>query len=191
MFIFVPMADRTKTIAGTGFLPTFLDTLDAEGSQPFIWIVPLLPLLIDMKGCHRSHDFGTIGGRRLLVRPNNFKFVVVAYVHHNRIKGGALKRLVTGPKLLQQVIVARMEQTEEKHDHENWRNDNFALSHIVHHPIKMGAESHNLLQLSHAVIEEWQEGCEGICNRVRAAMLTEGIEHLRAFAIICGAFVFK
>jgi hypothetical protein len=47
-------------------------------------------------------------GRRLLVRPNKFKFIVVAYVRHNQIEGGTLKRLVTGSKFLQQVIVARI-----------------------------------------------------------------------------------
>jgi hypothetical protein len=84
-----------------------------------------------------------------------------------------------------------MEQTKEKHDYENGRNDNFASSHIVHHPAKAGAESHNLFRLTHAVIEEGQEGREGVYDRVRAAMLIEGSEHLKAFAVICGSFVFK
>jgi hypothetical protein len=83
VFIFVPMADRAKTFPGKGLLPTFLDTLDVEGSQPFIWVVPLLHLLIDVRGCCCSCGFGTFGGQRLLVQPNKFKFIVVAYVRHN------------------------------------------------------------------------------------------------------------
>jgi hypothetical protein len=77
------MADWTKTISGEGSLPMFLDTLDVEGSQPFIWVVPLLPLLIDVRGCCRSCSFGAFGGRHFLVRPNEFKLVVVAYIRHN------------------------------------------------------------------------------------------------------------
>ncbi len=50
MFIVVTIVDQAKTIPGKGSLPTFLDTLDIKGSQPFIWVVPLLPLLIDMTG---------------------------------------------------------------------------------------------------------------------------------------------
>ena len=50
MFIVVPMADQAKTISGKGSLPMFLDTLDVKGSQPFIWVVPLLPLLINVRG---------------------------------------------------------------------------------------------------------------------------------------------
>jgi hypothetical protein len=43
------MADQAKTISGKGSLPMFLDTLDVEGSQPFIKVVPLLPLLINVR----------------------------------------------------------------------------------------------------------------------------------------------
>jgi hypothetical protein len=50
MFIVVPMADQAKTISGKGSLPMVLDALDVKGSQPFIWVVPLLPLLINMRG---------------------------------------------------------------------------------------------------------------------------------------------
>jgi hypothetical protein len=50
MFIVVPMADQAKTTSGKGSLPTFLDTFDVKGSQPFIWVVPLLPLLINVRG---------------------------------------------------------------------------------------------------------------------------------------------
>ncbi len=102
------MADQAKTVSGKGSLPTFLNTLDVEGSQPFIWVVPLLPLLIDVRGCCHSCGFGTFGGRCLLVRPDKFKFVVVAFIRHNQIEAGALKRLVMGSKLLQQFVVTRM-----------------------------------------------------------------------------------
>jgi hypothetical protein len=50
VFFVVPMAAWAKTISGKGSLPMFLDSLDVKGSQPFIWVVPLLPLLIDMRG---------------------------------------------------------------------------------------------------------------------------------------------
>jgi hypothetical protein len=50
MFIVVPMADQAKNISGKGSLPMFLDTLDVKGSQPFTWVVVLLPLLINVRG---------------------------------------------------------------------------------------------------------------------------------------------
>ncbi len=50
MFIVVLMADQAKTISGKGSLPMFLDALDVKGSQPFILVVALLPLLINVRG---------------------------------------------------------------------------------------------------------------------------------------------
>jgi hypothetical protein len=45
MFIFIPMADRTKTSPRKRMHPTLPDAFDVETSQALKWIAPLFALL--------------------------------------------------------------------------------------------------------------------------------------------------
>jgi hypothetical protein len=91
-----------------------LDAFDVEGGKPFIQVVPL-SLFILSRGGSSSRHFRSFDQRKFLIQSNQCKLIVVADVHHNQIKGGALKGFVTGAKLFKEVIVARGERAEEEH----------------------------------------------------------------------------
>ncbi len=73
--------------------------------------------------------------------------------------------------MFKEVIVARVERVEEEHHNEYWRKKDIAMGHVVNHPIKPGAKSHNLLRRAHTVVEKQQKSHEGVSNQVGTTML--------------------
>ena len=59
-----------------------------------------------------------------------------------------------GAKLFKEGIIVRVERVEEEHHNEHWKKKDLAKSHVVDHPIKPGAKSHNLLRRAHTVVEK-------------------------------------
>ncbi len=72
--------------------------------------------------------------------------------------------------MVKEVIVVRVERAEEEHCNEYWRKKDFAMGHVIDHPIEPGAESHDLLRCTHTVVEKQQKSREGISNRVGMAV---------------------
>ncbi len=95
MFIFIPMADRTKSSPRKRTLPMLLDAFDVETSQPLIQIAPLFALFINGRRSSSSHHFGNLASRHHHVRSHDLKLIVVADVSHDRIKGGTLEGFIS------------------------------------------------------------------------------------------------
>ncbi len=63
-----------------------------------------------------------------------------------------------------------MEQSKKEHHHQQGRNDYFASTHLVDHPVELRPEGQYVLGVAHAVVEEGHQGRERVGNRIGATV---------------------
>ncbi len=105
MFIFIMMANCTKPSPTRERIKCFLMLLMMKLAS-YLYGLLLFALFVNGRRSSSSHRFGSLASWHLLVGSHELKFVMVADINHNLIKGGTLKRCITLCKLYKEVLVA-------------------------------------------------------------------------------------
>jgi hypothetical protein len=185
------MADRTDPSASERAGPPTLDNITFHDGEPFERRTPDLATLIRVRrstGSSRRSAW-TRGFRPFALVDS--KTIMELDPLDDRIKSSCFDTSEAGPELVDNFGVTNVNGPQEKHYHQNLRNVNLAARELHDDPIEARPILMDRLVGTLHVVEKRQKRGESISDRVRAAMVHERSQHLKATAIVEIAFVVK
>jgi hypothetical protein len=162
MMLFVGVTKGTVKPPPKRATPTMQNAGRIICRQPFPGGAVNLAIAVGDNRCRSRKAREGGGGDRFAIRANRHEFVHEFNVGNDRVDRRHREVLLFGGKLVEEVLIARVESAEEEHHLQNLRDGHRRTREGRKMPLEAGTEFMDPLLVPLPVIEERQQGGEGV-----------------------------